>query len=72
MKGDDTMIPSLGLMVWAYGVARLVEILMRKGERKPHYTVMVLIIIMLLVMCFSCVNMNLSGGDSSNPAWMRR
>jgi len=55
------MIPMMGLMIWAYGMARLIEIMSRKGERCPRDGVVLFMFVMLLVMSFSCVSLQVGG-----------
>ena len=55
------MIPMIGLMIWAYGMARIFEVVTRKGDRAPNPVIIVLSIIMVLVMCYSCVELQLGG-----------
>jgi phosphate/sulfate permease len=55
------MIPMIGLMIWAYGVARLLELTDRRGDAKPSKAMTWVIAIMIVVMCFSCVGLQVSG-----------
>lgn len=54
------MIPMIGLMIWAYGMARLLELIDRKREREVHWGIGLMIIFLMLVMCYSCTNLMLS------------
>jgi hypothetical protein len=51
------MIPAIGLMIWAYCMARLIEMLNRTGERKPSHRVTVFAVLMICVLCGGCVGM---------------
>lgn len=60
------MIPTLGLMIWAYCTARLIEIGTRDGGKFVRVLTGIVIAVALVVLAYGCIDLHLRG--VSTPA----
>ena len=55
------MIPTLGLMIWAYCTARLLEIGTRDSGKVARVFVGIAIALALIVLAYGCIDLHLRG-----------